>query len=182
MPNHYLNQCWHIVNWIVGNRFLSNLNQNEYIATEENAFQNVICKMAAILSQPQFVKSARNFSCLGSLSIQSFEIYWRDVVWSSLAGCIHIFSCAQATPWMVQSVHPTVRLSFTPFWQCSHHCFIMKFPGDITNARRGALFFSKVIHQISRSRRIKNCQFWSELSISGLWLQFEFTDGFESLI
>ena len=40
-------------------------------------------------------------------------------------------------------------------------------------------YFFKVIHQISRSHRTKNRLFLPELSISGLWLQFEFTNGFE---
>ena len=34
--------------------------------------------------------------------------------------------------------------------------------------RRGALLFFKVIHQISRSHRTKNCRFWPELSASRL--------------
>ena len=39
----------------------------------------------------------------------------------------------------------------------------------------------KVIHQIWRSHGTTNRQFWPELSISGLYLQFEFTSGFEML-
>ena len=46
---------------------------------------------------------------------------------------------------------------------------------------RGALLFFKVIRQISRSHGIKNHWFWHKLSISGLWLKFEFTDGFEMM-
>ena len=42
------------------------------------------------------------------------------------------------------------------------------------------LFF-KVICQISRSHRTKNRRFWSELSVSGLYLQLEFTDGYEMM-
>ena len=34
--------------------------------------------------------------------------------------------------------------------------------------RRGALLFFKVIRQLSRSHRTKNCRFWPELSVSGL--------------
>ena len=34
------------------------------------------------------------------------------------------------------SVCPSVRLSVTPFWLCSHHRIIMKFSGVITNDRR----------------------------------------------
>ena len=44
--------------------------------------------------------------------------------------------------------------------------------------RRGALLFVNVIHQISRSHRTETRQFWPIFSISGLWLQFEFTNGF----
>ena len=47
--------------------------------------------------------------------------------------------------------------------------------------RRGALLFSKVIPQISSSHRTQNSRFWPELSISWLWLQFQFTDGFEMM-
>ena len=46
-----------------------------------------------------------------------------------------VFSCDQPALWMVQSVRPSVRLSVTPLWLCSHHCIIMKFSGVITNDR-----------------------------------------------
>ena len=55
MPNHYLNQCWNIVNWTLGNKLRWNLNQNLNIMIQENAFENIIWKMAAILSWPQCV-------------------------------------------------------------------------------------------------------------------------------
>ena len=51
--NHYLNQCWNIVNWTLENKPQWNLYRNSYIFIKENAFENVIWKMAAILSQPQ---------------------------------------------------------------------------------------------------------------------------------
>ena len=41
--------------------------------------------------------------------------------------------------------------------------------------KRGATLFFKVIRQISRSHRTINRRFWPELSISGHYLQFEFT-------
>ena len=51
-----------------------------------------------------------------------------------------VFSCDQAALQMVfsvcPSVRPSVRLSVTPFWLCSHHRIIMKFSGVITNDRR----------------------------------------------
>ena len=52
-PSHYLNQCWNIVNWTLRNK----LQWNSYIFVEENAFQNVIWKMTAILSRPQYVNT-----------------------------------------------------------------------------------------------------------------------------
>ena len=51
-----------------------------------------------------------------------------------------VFSCDQAALQMVfsvcPSVRPSVRLSVTPFWLCSHHRIIMKFSGIITNDQR----------------------------------------------
>ena len=41
--------------------------------------------------------------------------------------------------------------------------------------------FFKVIHHFSRSHGTKNRWFWPELSVSGQYLQFEFTKGFEML-
>ena len=35
-----------------------NFNTNSYIFIHENAFENVLCEMAAILSRPQYVKTS----------------------------------------------------------------------------------------------------------------------------
>ena len=56
-PRHYLNQCWNIVNWTLRNKLQWNINWNSYIFIQENAFENVVCKMACILSRPQWVNS-----------------------------------------------------------------------------------------------------------------------------
>ena len=56
-PSHYLNQCWHIVNWTIGNKLQWNLNRNSHIFTQEKAFENVVWKMEAILSRLQCVNS-----------------------------------------------------------------------------------------------------------------------------
>ena len=47
-PSHYLNQCWNIVNWTLGNKLQWNLNQNPNIFIQENAFENGVCEMASI--------------------------------------------------------------------------------------------------------------------------------------
>ena len=56
VPSHYLNQWWNVVNWTLGNKFQWHLNWNSYIFVQENASENVVWKIAAILSQPQCVK------------------------------------------------------------------------------------------------------------------------------
>ena len=52
-----LNQCWNIVNWTLRNKLQWNFNRNLNIFIEENAFENVAWKMAAILSRPQCINS-----------------------------------------------------------------------------------------------------------------------------
>ena len=70
-------------------------------------------------------------------------------------------------------------------WGFSHCNFSLNLPMTwndaqcLTKYRRGALLFSNVIHQISRSQGTK--QFWRQLRVSGLYLQFEFADGFEMM-
>ena len=54
-PSHYLNQCWNIVSWTHRNKLQWNFNQNSYIFFQENAFEDIVWKKAAILSQPQCV-------------------------------------------------------------------------------------------------------------------------------
>ena len=51
----YLNQLCHIVNWTLGNKCQSNSNQYKIIVIQENAFDNAVYEMAAILFDPQYV-------------------------------------------------------------------------------------------------------------------------------
>ena len=56
--------------WNNWNGFLRNQiqwirNQNQYIFFQEIAFENVVWKMAAILSQPQCVNDNREEFCIG---------------------------------------------------------------------------------------------------------------------
>ena len=52
-PSHYLNQCWVIVNW---NKHQWNCTQNTTLFIHENASENIVCEMAAILSRETWVK------------------------------------------------------------------------------------------------------------------------------
>ena len=54
-PSHYLNQCWRIVNWTLGDKRQWNLNQNTKFFIHENAFENIVCEMVAILSRGRWV-------------------------------------------------------------------------------------------------------------------------------
>ena len=66
----------------------------------------------------------------------------------TLLEVLYVFSCDQAALQIVFSVCPSVCLSVTPFWLCSHHRIIMKFPGVITNGQ------SKV-HAKGQGQRLK---------------------------
>ena len=50
-PSHYLNQCWGVLNLTL------NIHRNSYIFIQENAYENVVYDMLAILSRPQCVKN-----------------------------------------------------------------------------------------------------------------------------
>ena len=52
---HYLNQCCSIVTWTLVNKLQWDFHQIAIIFIKENAFENVVCRMAAILSRPQYV-------------------------------------------------------------------------------------------------------------------------------
>ena len=49
-PNHHLNQRWVIGNWAIRNKLQWNFNQNTKLFINENASENIVCEMAAILS------------------------------------------------------------------------------------------------------------------------------------
>ena len=75
MPSHYLNQCWNVVNWTFRDKLQWNCNWNSNIFIEENVFENVIWKMASILSWPQFVKYPKWYCITKSPPLDSFKGY-----------------------------------------------------------------------------------------------------------
>ena len=64
----------------------------------------------------------------------------------------------------------------TPVWI---HWWLWNDAQTSKQHRRGVVLFFKAIPQISRSHETKNRQVWPKMSTSGLYLKFEFTDGFE---
>ena len=81
--------------------------------------------------------------------------------WDNIKESYMVFSCDQAALQMVFSVCPSVCLSVTPFWLCSHHRIIMKFSGIITNDQskvhakgQGQRSKVKVTTQLNRFRTV----------------------------
>ena len=74
VPSHFLNQCWNIVNWIIGNKLQWNLNRKLYIFVQENAFENVVWKKVAIFPLPQCIK--KPYSVIYNLMSISLYFLW----------------------------------------------------------------------------------------------------------
>ena len=98
MPSHYLNQCWYIVDRNI--KFQWNLKQNLYIFIQENAFENVVCEMAAIFSQLQCVNLFMA-TIRGVWIIPSFRI-WDYVLYVEHISCVTT-NCGQHQ-WAVPSL------------------------------------------------------------------------------
>ena len=79
-PSHYLIQCWKIVDWTLGNKFKWNLNQNLYIFTNENAFENVVLEMSAILFRLHSVNIHFSvpWTCFNAQQNQTTQLYVTD--------------------------------------------------------------------------------------------------------
>ena len=101
-PSHYLNQCWNIVNLTLSNKLQWKGNRKSQIFIKENAFENIVCEMAAILSRSQCVNykgrysSHCMFSCpaeLGRVNTLLFLDLTRAYIWSKLIGsCLYFGS------------------------------------------------------------------------------------------
>ena len=104
MPSHYLNQCWIIVNWTLANTFQWKFNQNTTIFIEENAFENVVWKMAAIFLGLIVLK----------IAIQS---HW--VLYMSLLTCLQPLWCWECS----MTTRSTWSLCKRFKWSSSILCF-----------------------------------------------------------
>ena len=91
-PSHDLNQCWDILNWTLGNKIQWNLNRYSNIFIQENGFENIVWKMAAILSRPQCINALFNNSCILVCIFSWMTIYAAKVANSA---CIFIIRIIQ---------------------------------------------------------------------------------------
>ena len=58
VTSHYLNQCWVIANWTLGDKLQWNFNPNTKCFIPENASGNIVCEMVTILSRGRWIKVA----------------------------------------------------------------------------------------------------------------------------
>ena len=84
-PSHYLNQCWDIVNLTLKNKLQWNIHWHSYISIQENAFENVVCEMSAILSRPQ---------CVNTLVGERSGCYLKLVIFNPYHGYF-LWNCSQ---------------------------------------------------------------------------------------
>ena len=101
---HYLNQCWVIVNFTFRIKPQGNFIQNLKFVIQENAFEIIVCEMAAILSRERWVKRPhRNLYWLNLFQIQKFPLLYAKVLspvswtvttsfWLSCKNLVEIFS------------------------------------------------------------------------------------------
>ena len=69
-----MNQCWNSVQW--------NLNRNLYSFIQGNAFENVVCETAAILSRPQCVNQPGTESGIFEI-ITSIQLWTKPCLFAS---------------------------------------------------------------------------------------------------
>ena len=83
-----------MVNWTLRNKLQWKFNRNSKIFIHENAIENVVCEMAAILSQPQCVKTL----CAETWILQENKV--NIMTADALASCITWSSAAMvSTMW-----------------------------------------------------------------------------------
>ena len=85
MPGHYLNQCWLIVNCNLRNKFQWSINWNSHSFIQENAFENIVCEMGAILPRGRWVNTLRPRQNGRYFADDIFKcIFLNENVWISL--------------------------------------------------------------------------------------------------
>ena len=56
VPSHYLNQCWVMVYWTLLNKIQWHFSQKYNFFNHENAYEDIVCEMAVILSRRRWFK------------------------------------------------------------------------------------------------------------------------------
>ena len=80
-----LNQWWNIVKWTLRHKLHWNLNRDLYIFVQENAFENVVWKMASTLSRAQCVNFSTQKNTPKAEHYHFIDLTGRDVYALSLS-------------------------------------------------------------------------------------------------
>ena len=105
-PSHYQKQCWDIVNSYLRNTFQWNLKHNSHYFIKKNLFDNVVCEMAEILSQPQ---------CVNIINIVQY------FGWSAISECISIQNGGRAfsRSCSIAKINPLWPSEYISWWEQS---------------------------------------------------------------
>ena len=91
-PSHYLTQCWVIVNWTLRSNLQWIQNQNLKLFFHENASENIICEMAAILSRGRWVLTSLLSEYLGT-GVSQRDNGLKGATMKNLLSISHKFIC-----------------------------------------------------------------------------------------
>ena len=103
-------RCWLIFNWTLRNKLQWNVNQSFNVFIEENAFENVICITAAILSWPQCVND------------ESALVYESDITW--MVRCL--VSLATSVFFFVFFLNYSGKQNKKVIWAMHNHPFVQE--------------------------------------------------------
>ena len=114
-PSHYMNQCWNDVDWNLRNKHQWNISQNSCIFFQENAFENVIWEMAAILSRPQCVKTQLSVNHVLYSHLPSWMSFIFSAVESVSSG--NCCSCIVIAVWHRRLIYgPLCEVTILPYF------------------------------------------------------------------
>ena len=126
-----MNQCWNIFNWTLKNKLKWNSNQNTKLSLHDNAFENVVCEMAAILSSGRWVKhcfrkvrrsTAHHILCYWQVSLltELYDTLWCDFIVITIFNHENHYykdtSCSQSLvpwDWYITAINCYVLPEFT---------------------------------------------------------------------
>ena len=92
---------------VPGNKFRWNSNRNSYIFIQENAFENIVCKIAVILSRPQCVNQ---HLCSGKQQRTSQIAYFMGPTWGPPGSCRSQMG-PMLVPWTLPSAVSKPRIT-----------------------------------------------------------------------
>ena len=84
--------CWIIVNWTPRNKLQGMFNQNTKFFIHENASENIVCEMVAILSRERWVK------CVLKVAVFLLSVYW----FGYSSHDRNLWDCSQLHRWSVR--------------------------------------------------------------------------------